>query len=356
MLGWIAFLATLSTIVLLHEWGHFVMARRVGVRVERFSLGFGPKILGITRGGTEYALCLFPLGGYVKMAGESMDQGPALHPWEYRARTVGERVSIVLAGPLINYALGFLLFFAIYLIGAPILSTRIGQVIQDYPAARSGLREGDRILAINGKPMEGWEEVTRAIHGGRAPLVLTIERDGATLTQAVEPRLQEATNVLGVKTRIGMIGIVPSEEVITRRYPLPRALVKAADRVWSLTWLTLQALWRIGTGGLSLKESVTGPIGIFYITSSAAALGFLSLLQLTAVLSTSIGFFNLLPMPVLDGGHLAFLLIEKARGKPVSTRAQEGMTQVGFGLLLLLLLVVTYNDVVKFKLVERIFH
>lgn len=355
MTGWLAFGFTLSLIILLHEWGHFIMARRVGVKVERFSLGFGPKILGITRGDTEYAVCLFPLGGYVKMAGESMDEGPARHPWEYRARRVGERVAIVLAGPLINYALGFALFFAIYLVGAPLISTRIGEVVQDFPASEAGLRAGDRILEINGKSLESWEEVTRAIHGEREKLVVTLDREGLTLTQEIKPRLQEVTNVLGVKMKIGMIGIVPSEEVITRRYPLPLAFVKAAERVWSLTWLTLQALWRIGTGGLSLKESVTGPIGIFYITSSAAALGWLSLLQLTAVLSTSIGLFNLLPVPVLDGGHLAFLFIEKARGRPVSVRAQEGMTQVGFGLLLLLLLVVTYNDLVKFKVAERIF-
>ncbi len=355
MIGWIAFLFTLSLIILLHEWGHFIMARRIGVKVERFSLGFGPRILGVTRHGTEYVLSLFPFGGYVKMAGESMEQGPPQHPWEYRARRVGERASIVLAGPLINYALGFGLFFFIYLVGAPLLSARIGDVVEGFPAAEAGLKKGDRILAINARPMEGWEEVTRAIHAQREPLLLTVHREGTTFTQEVAPRVQEVTNVLGVKMKIGMIGIIPSEEVVIRRYPLPQALVKAGYRVWSLTSLTLQALWRIGTGGLSIKESITGPIGIFYITSSAAQLGLISLLQLVAILSISIGLFNLLPVPVLDGGHLAFLLVEKVRGRSVSFRAQEGMTQVGFGLLLLLLLVVTYNDLVKFKVVERLF-
>lgn len=354
MTPWLAFLVTLSLIILVHEWGHFIMARRVGVRVERFSLGFGPRLLSVTRGGTEYALSLFPLGGYVKMAGEQAEEGPA-KPWEYRAKSVGERSAIVLAGPLINYLLGFLLFVVVFLVGAPILTTEVGGVLEGYPAALGGIQKGDRILSVNDKRVGSWDEVTQAIHTQHDAITLRLEREGKSFTQVLHPQVKEVTNLLGFKIRIGMVGITPSEEVEIRRYPLGEACVKSAQRIWALTSITLQAIWRIATGGLAIKESITGPIGIFTITASVAQQGFLYLLQLIAVLSASLGLFNLLPVPVLDGGHLAFLFVEWAKGKPVSPRTQEMMTRVGLGLLTLLLVVVTYNDLSKLKILERIF-
>lgn len=354
---WLAFLLTLSLIILVHEWGHFIVARRIGVKVERFSFGFGPRLLGIVRGGTDYCVCLFPFGGYVKMAGESLESAleEPKKPWEYRARSVGERMRIVLAGPLINYGLGFILFFFIFLVGAPVLTTQVGQVMEGYPAFEAGLKAADRILAINGRSMENWEEVTQAIHAERKRVDLDLERGGERLRLSVVPKVEEVNNLLGVKIRVGLIGITPSNEVVVHRYPVPQAFFKAAQRVWTLTDLTLRAFLRILTGGLSLKETVTGPIGIFHITSAVAEQGFISLLQFIAVLSTSLGLFNLLPIPVLDGGHLAFLLIERLRSKPVSLKVQETMTRIGLGLLLLLLVVVTYNDLEKFRFAERIF-
>ena len=355
MSPWVAFLLTLSIIIVVHELGHFLMARAVGVKVERFSLGFGPQLLRVTRGGTEYALSLFPFGGYVKMAGEAteIEEGPK-KPWEYRARSVWERFSIVLAGPLINYLTGFGLFVLIFCVGAPVLSTKIGQVLEGYPAAQAGLQSGDRILSINGKPMDTWEDVTQSIHSQTGLVGLTVEREGKPFTLTLQPQLKEVTNLIGQKVRVSMVGITPSDEVESRRYPFSQAVFKAAQRIWTLTSLTLQALWRMLTGGLSIKESVTGPIGIFYLTSSVAKQGLISLLQLIAILSTSLGLFNLLPVPVLDGGHLLFLFLERVKGRPVSIRAQDLMTRVGLGLLALLLVVVTYNDLVKFKIADRL--
>ncbi len=350
---WLAFLITLSLIILVHEWGHFFVARRVGVRVERFAFGFGPRLVGITRGGTEYCICLFPFGGYVKMAGEADEEGPK-KPWEYRARSIGERMGIVLAGPLVNYGLGFVLFLLVFLVGVPVLTTRIGQVLEGYPAIEAGLQPGDRILAINDKPMENWEEVTRTIHAQTESVTLSLEREGQPLTLTLQPRVEEVTNLLGVKVRMGMVGITPADEVRIQRYPLHEAVFKAGQRVWTLTSLTLQAFWRILTGGLPVKDTITGPIGIFHLTSAIAEQGWISLLQFIAVLSTSLGLFNLMPIPVLDGGHFLFLLIERLKGKPVSLRIQEAMTRVGLGLLLLLLVVVTYNDLEKFKIADRI--
>ena len=351
---WLAVVATFSAIILVHELGHFLMARWVGVKVERFSLGFGPRLFKVTRGETEYVLSLFPIGGYVKMAGEENDERAPKRPWEYRARSVAERMTIVAAGPVVNYFVGFTLFALIFLVGAPILTTKVGKILEGYPAASSELKVGDRILNVNDRRVETWEEMTRAIQSQSGAVNLTVDREGSILTVTVRPSVKEVTNLLGAKVRIGMIGITPSEEFQVKRYPLPKAVVKAGERVWMLTSLTLQALFRMATGGLSIKDSVTGPIGIFYITSSVAEQGLISLLQLVAILSTSLGLFNLLPLPVLDGGHLAFLLVERLKGTPVSPRAQEMMTRVGVGLLVLLLVVVTVNDLARFRIADRL--
>ncbi|MDO8729949.1 MAG: RIP metalloprotease RseP [Candidatus Omnitrophota bacterium] len=355
MNSWLAFLLTLSLIILVHEWGHFICARAIGVKVERFSFGFGPLLLRWTRSGTEYVLSLLPFGGYVKLAGEAEEgQGGASKPWEYRSRSVIERGLIVLAGPLINYALGFLLFFGVFMAGSPIFTSRVGNVIEGYPAAEAGLKVGDRILAVDGQPVDAWEQMTLAIQARPDAVTLTVERDGKTFPQIIRPKVIERTNLFGAKTRTGMVGITPSDEVRIQRYSPPRAFLKAGSQVWFLTHATLQSLWAIATGGLSMKESFTGPIGIFHITAAVAAQGITPLLQLIAVLSTSIGLFNLLPVPVLDGGHLAFLAVEKLRGKAVSSQTQERMTRVGLGLLLLLLTVVTYNDLLRFNIGGRL--
>ncbi len=352
MNSWLAFLITLSLIILVHEWGHFILARIIGVKVERFSFGFGPLLLRWVRGGTEYALSLLPFGGYVKLAGESEEDRPAApaKPWEYRGRSIAERSAIVLAGPLINYALGFTLFFLVFLSGEQVITPKIGNVLKGYPAAEAGLQPGDRILAVNGKPVDAWEQMTLAIQAQTDAATLTVQREGKVFPQVVRPKVIERTNLFGRKTRTGMVGITPSDETRIQRYPPVQAFLRAAGRVWFLTHATLESLWAIATGGLSLKESFTGPIGIFYITSSVAEQGIAPLLQLIAVLSTSIGLFNLLPVPVLDGGHLLFLTLEKLRGRAVSMRTQEAMTRVGLGLLLLLLAVVTYNDFLRFNI------
>ena len=209
-------------------------------------------------------------------------------------------------------------------------------------------------MKVNGKPVDNWEEMTEAIHRQTQSVTLDVQRDSKVFGLTLAPKVSEAANLFGSRSRIGMIGVTPSGETVTHRYSLLPALGKAAERVWGLTWLTLQALYRMATGGLSIRESVTGPIGIFYITSAVAEQGWVSLLHLIAALSTSLGLCNLLPMPVLDGGHLAFLLVERIKGRPVGIRTQEVMTRVGLGLLLALLVMVTYNDLIKFKIADRL--
>ncbi|MBI3323410.1 MAG: RIP metalloprotease RseP [Candidatus Omnitrophica bacterium] len=353
MMPWLAFLVTLSLIILVHEWGHFVVARAIGVKVERFSFGFGPRLAGWVRGGTEYWLSLLPFGGYVKLAGEAQESGRPAQTWEYRGRSILERIAIVAAGPAINYLLGFLLFFVVFQIGAPVFTTQVGQVMAGYPAADGGILPGDRILAVNGVPVKNWEEMTRAIQRQTHTVSLTVEREGKAFPKTLRPKVTERAGLFG-RARTAMVGIMPSDNAQVQRYPAGEAFRKAGTQVAFLTRVTLESLWGIATRRISLKESVTGPIGIFHITASVAEQGVTPLLWLIATLSTSIGLFNLLPVPVLDGGHLAFLVAERLRGRPVSMRAQEAMTRVGLGLLLLLLAVVTYNDFLRFDVGGRL--
>ncbi len=357
MISWLAFIFTLGAIVMIHEWGHFIVARLVGVKVERFSFGFGPVIWKKQGVQTEYVLSLLPLGGYVKLAGETDDEkrSPA-KPWEYRSRPIGDKAAIILAGPLINYLLGFTLFFTVFVLGTGSLTPRVGRLMQGYPAAAAGLQVGDRITAVNGRPVQTWEEMTRAVQNSPDGVSLAIDRAGARFEKIIQPKISEQPPLFGKSKRIGMIGVVPSGEVIIRRYSVGRAFVKAGQQVWLLTISTIFSLWNIATGAMPLKESFTGPIGIFQITASVAQQGMVPLLQLIAILSTSIGFFNLLPVPVLDGGHLLFLAVEKLRGRPVSERAQENCVKVGMGLLLALLVVVTYNDLARMGAIGRLTH
>lgn len=344
----VVLLVCLSVLIIVHEWGHFATARRLGVRVERFSIGFGPRLWRWKPGETEYAVSLFPLGGYVKLAGESPEARTGAS-WEYGSRPVWQRAGIVAAGPVVNYVTGLALFIMIFWAGFPRLAPTVGGLVEGYPAAAAGVRAGDRIAAVNGRPVDSWEAVTTQIRQATsgAPIQLAIRRDGAEQMIAVSPQITAG---------VAVIGMTPAEEIQIIRYALPRAIVEGAQRAWWLTVMTYQALWQLATGALPIKESLTGPVGIFYLTSSAAALGWRYVAQLMAVLSVSLAIFNLLPIPVLDGGHLLFLGIERLRRRPVSLKVQAVMTQAGMYLLLGVLLLVTYNDLVKFQLLQRVTH
>ena len=345
----------LSILILVHEAGHFLMARWLGIRVERFSIGFGPVLLKWKRDETEYVLSALPLGGYVKMSGEQSAESTGAR-WEYSSRPVYQRVGIVFAGPFVNYVMGALLFILVFWAGYPVLTPKVGQVIEGFPAQAAGVRPGDEVLAINGTAVDSWEVMTERVRSqtSGAPIALRLRRDGTEQTIAVTPLVKQGHTILGRPTKVAQIGLVPSGEAHLARYPLPVAVARGIDRTWWLTTMTLQAFWQMATGALPVKESLTGPVGIFYITSSAAALGWRYLAQLFAVISVSLAIFNLLPLPVLDGGHLAFLVWEGFWRKPVSLRIQELLTRAGMCLLIGVLLIVTYNDLIKFQLMSKL--
>ena len=355
MLSAISFILVLSILVIVHEFGHFIVAKKTGVRVEKFSIGFGPEIFGITKGQTRYCVSVIPLGGYVKLAGETPEEPLKGEKWEYLSRSVRERSRIIFAGPLLNYMLAFFIFSFVFIIGYPTLTTKIGKVLPDYPGETAGLKVGDKILKINGRDIDCWEEVTRIVHSNKKEEIeLFIERDSRLIDLKVLPRSEEVKTIFGSKKRIGLIGIMPTEEVVYVKYGVIKSVYMGAKKLLILTYITYRALWATFTGAIPFKESVTGPVGIFYITGQAARLGFTYLLHLMGILSASLAIFNLLPVPVLDGGHLLFLAIEKVRKKPLSYKLQENITQIGLVLLISLMAFVFYNDFMRFGIFEKI--
>lgn len=347
------FLFVLSVLVVAHEWGHFFMARRVGIRVEKFSIGFGPIIFGRKKGETEFVISLLPLGGFVKLAGESPEEATGKE-WEFQSKSPLQKFMVVLAGPLMNAGLAFFIFAAVFCLGFPALTAKIGKVMEGTPAEGAGILQGDRVLAVNGQKVALWEELLREVHEPREEIVLTVDRRGLVRDIPLRPQIHAARDLLGRKVSVSFVGVAPSNEVVYLKSPLPQALVRAAERVWSLTIMILLSLWLMISGALPFKDSVTGPIGIFFMTQQAAQMGVGHLLYFMGSLSVSLFVLNLLPIPVLDGGHLLFLLIERLKGSPLKTAVKERMTQVGLALLLVLMTFVIIQDIQRFSILENI--
>ncbi len=344
----IIFLLVLGVLIVVHEFGHFIVAKKTGVRVETFSFGFGKKLFSRKKKDTEYIISAVPLGGYVKLAGDNLEEFTG-KPYEYYSKPVYQRALIIFFGPLLNYILGLLFFWLIFTVGYPTLTTKVGAVIEGYGAQAAGVKAGDRIVSIDGSRIAYWDDLQKIIHEKKnaQSAVLVVDRDGASVTIAVPIKAQEMEDVLGKKKNIGLLGVAASDEIVLVKHGIVKAGVLAVSKTWSLTAMTCEALWRMVTGKMSLKDSVTGPLGVFYITSKAASLGIIPLLHLMAVLSISLAIFNLLPLPILDGGHLFLLVVEKVRGRGLSKRSEQVLSQVGFSLMIALAVLVTLNDVVK---------
>jgi regulator of sigma E protease len=343
----------LGVLVIVHEAGHLLVARWTGVRILRFSVGFGPRLLTFKRGHTEYAISAIPLGGYVKMSGEQHTEHHVPKPWDYLAKPPGTRAAIIVAGPLVNYLVAFLSLWTVYVIGYPELLPVVGKVLDDMPAQAAGLQPGDRVRAINGRPIHTWEDLTKTVYGSPgSPLTLRVERGRTARTVNVTPTSKEMTDPFGRAKTVGLIGVAPSGEFEPYRLEPVQALGRAFRQQVQWTEETLVAMGSLLTGKLALRDSVTGPIGLVYLTSDAVKLGIAPVLFLASLFSLSLGIFNLFPIPILDGGHLFFLAIEQLRGKAVSMKVQERAAQVSFVLLMTLVLVISFNDLHRFGLLK----
>lgn len=353
-MAWLLAIFVLGLLVMVHELGHFVVAKRCGVRVVRFSIGFGPVLSRWQRGETEYVLSLLPLGGYVKMAGEQRDE-QSNDPREFLSKPAGVRAWIIAAGPLVNYAVSILSLWTVLVIGYPELLPTVGRLVDDMPAKTSGLRIGDRITAINGDPIATWDELTKVIHdsAGQA-LQLQFDREGRPLSLAVTPAAKEQIDPFGRRRTVGLLGISPTGAFDTYRLS-PVAAVKETA-VKQREWISQMglSLWSMITGRVPMQESLTGPIGIVYMTSEAVRMGFGALLYLVSIFSLSLAVFNFFPIPILDGGHLLFLLLEKLRRRPVSLRIQEKAMQVSMALLMAMVVVVCANDLNRLGVIDKV--
>lgn len=349
MITLIIFLLIISVLIIVHELGHFLAARRIGVRVEKFSLGFGPELLKKKKKDTEYSLSAIPLGGYVKLAGDSLEECKGKSD-EYYSKAPGKRFWVVFSGPLLNYVLGFICFWVIFISGYPALTTKIGGLLDGFGAKEAGLQVADKITSVDGKPVTYWEDLQKIIQSkrGAETVNLTVMRDNKEFKLDVRIRQKQLNDQLGQKRSVGLLGIAPFDEVVILRYSPLKAFVLGVNRTIELSVLTYKGLWRMVSGKLSLRESATGIIGIYYITSKTIPQGILALLQLMALVSVSLALFNLLPLPLLDGGHLFLLLIEKIRGKPLSIKSERVISQVGWSLLMTLVVLVTFNDLQRF--------
>jgi regulator of sigma E protease len=345
----VAAIIGLGVLIVIHEFGHFLFAKASGVGVLTFSVGFGPKLWKKKIGETEYALSAFPLGGYVKMVGEDPDEEVQQVDIgkSFAHKRLWQRIAIVAAGPGFNLLLAvFFLMIVFTFYGVPVLSTQVGGVEAGSPADRAGIRKGDRIVAVNDQSVGEWEELSKRIKESQGrPLNLKIRRDSQDLVVTAEPTKRESRTIFGEKREEWMIGI-GSHVTIEKGNP-GLAIVKAVQQTYDYAKLTLVALYKMISGEVS-PRNLGGPILIAQMAGQQAQEGLGSFLGFMAILSINLGVLNLLPIPVLDGGHLLFFLVEAIIGKPVAVKHREVAQQVGIFLLMLLMIYAFYNDIARF--------
>lgn len=346
----------LGLLIFVHELGHYLACRWAGVRVEKFSIGFGPEIIKWMRHGTVYAISLIPFGGFVKPAGESFAEleGRTLAEGDFLAASKPKRFIILVAGVLMNYMTAFILLFFVFWGGHPVLQAKIGGFVSGYPAEKSDLKVGDHIISVNGKSIANWQEMTLAIFENQSEEIkMQVKRGDGILPVTIQPQSGEGVNVYGEKKRISRIGVTPAEEYQQEKFGFLMSLQNSVKTTWMLTAMTYKSLWMLVTGKMSAK-TLSGPIGIMVMTGNAAKAGLPALLQLTAVISVSLAVINLLPIPALDGGHVFFLLVGALLRRDVSVKVQDRLTQVGFALLMTLMVFVVFNDLMNLGFIQKI--
>lgn len=441
MLTAIAFLVALCVLIVFHELGHYWVARLCGVKVLRFSLGFGKPLYmkQFTPGGTEWVVAAFPLGGYVKMLGEQGDQGEPIAtadlPYAFNRKSVWQRILIVAAGPFANFLLAIAIYWGLFVYGmpghrplldAPVAQTaaaaagitrwdvieqidnepvqtwedvnwrlakklvdggelnltvrtaegrqvqkrvllsglsgndldkdflsklgllpaksapaRLGNILPGSPAESAGLHVGDLVLALDGKPVSDWAAFTEVVraHPDKT-LLLEVQRQSYKRSIAITPK-----SVVVDGKSIGRIGVA-SDLVITAQYPLAEALLLGAHKCWDTSIFSLKILGRMITGDVSWRN-LSGPVTIAQVAGETASIGWLPYLLFIALVSVSLGVMNLLPLPILDGGHLMYYMAELLKGSPVSIQAMEIGQRIGIAVLVLLMGLALYNDIVR---------
>ncbi len=353
----LSFVIVLGVLIFVHEFGHFLLAKAFGVRVLKFSLGFGGKVIGRQWGETEYLISAFPLGGYVKMYGEQPGEEVCQEDvhCSFSHKAVWQRFGIVFGGPLFNLLFAIILFFFMFVFaGLPesVDSTKIGEVSAGSVAEQVGIKTGDVVRTINGQPTTSWTDVSDRIKDSQGQAVtLVVDRQGQELTFTAKPIMQKVKNLFGeaVGDRY-MLGIVRSDEIRYKKATVGESCQAALIQTWNLGYLTIMGIVKMVQQVIPASE-LGGPIRIAEIAGKQLEAGWMNLLYFMGLLSVNLGILNLLPIPVLDGGHLVFLSIEAVRRKPLSEQVMEISQKIGIVILSTLMLFVFYNDIAR--LVKR---
>jgi regulator of sigma E protease len=361
----VSFLFILTVIVFFHELGHYAVARANGVRVEVFSIGFGPELFGWnSKSGTRWKVSLLPLGGYVKMFGETMsgagdeDQAELTEEEKsvsFHQKRLGQRAAIVVAGPLANFLLAIVVLSVLFATDGQPFTPPVAGVIQPGSAAEAaGMKAGDRFVMVDGQAIERFEDVQVIVRmaPGRE-LIIVVHRDGREITLKAVPKHHTVVDRFGNETKMGLLGVSRSGPVYVRHGPV-ESVYRAVLDTWRISVFTLEAVGQIITGARS-ADGLGGPIRIAQLSGQVAELGWSRLFWFLAVLSMNLGLINLFPIPMLDGGHLVFYGIEAIQGRAVSDRFMEFGFRIGLGLVVSLFVFVTVQDLMRFNAITEFF-
>ncbi|MGB5218973.1 MAG: RIP metalloprotease RseP [Smithella sp.] len=352
MITFISFIILLGVLIFVHEFGHFLAARLSGVGVLKFSLGFGPKIFGKKIGETEYVLSWIPLGGFVKLLGESGDEElpPEDEKRSFCKQSVWKRILIVLAGPVFNFFLAVLIFIIVMLYGLPTLTSEIGEVQKDSAAFAVGMLKGDKIMSMNGQKITFWEDIREVTMAAQEKQIEVVVQRGAEEKRLfVKPRLSKSKNIFGEEVPAYLIGVSPSgNTMIERKNPVDAVLLSFA-KTWEISKLTVLSVVKMIEGVVS-PRTLGGPIFIAQVAGAQVKEGIIPFILFMAILSINLGVINLFPIPVLDGGHIMFYLIEVVIRREVSVKVRELAQQIGFAMLLMLMLFVIMIDIERLNI------
>lgn len=352
----ISAIVVLGVLILVHEFGHFWAAKKMGVGVEKFSIGFGKPIWKKKSGGTEYIVAWVPLGGYVKMVGDEVEEEemegeegkkPVDPELAFNRKPIWRRTVIVAAGPIANLLFAGIIFGLVYMIGVNMPDTTIAEVVNDSPAQAAGIVTGDRIVEIDGAKIENWATLVDIISASPAKqIAVTVERtDGSLEELLVTPEPHASKTIFGEDIQVGRIGIRPGETFV--RYGPIKSIVLGFQKTWEITYLTGLVIVKIFQNVVP-ADTIGGPLMIMKLAGDQAQAGLVPFLMFMGVISVNLGILNILPIPILDGGHLLFFLVEAIKGKPVTIKGRIIAQQVGMFMLLSLMVFAFYNDITRF--------
>lgn len=362
----VPFFVVLSVLVFVHEWGHFIVARMCGVRVEVFSIGFGKEVFGFTdKKQTRWKFSLLPLGGYVKMYGDQDPSSMSVDEEQREAmsdadkkvaffnKSVAQRSAIVFAGPAINFIFAIILLAGLYaIVGQPHIPNLVGGIVEDGAAAKAGIEPGDRIVEINGKTISSFKDIQQSVALNLdQPMDVLVERNEEVQSFVVTPKKVIGEDRFGFKHSKGMIGVAAVDGMEIQEFSVTEAIKAAFIETGVITWGTLEAIGQIIVGVRGTEE-LGGVIRIGAMAGEFAQMGIVSLITFAALLSINLGLLNLFPIPMLDGGHLVFYGVEAIKGSPVSEQTQEYSFRFGFTCLIALMVFATWNDLVQMRVFE----